>query len=453
MSQSRIQIVYSGEILPHGTPASAIANFASLFKVDHPTARRIVTGRACILKKNLDQATAKKYAAVLMKAGLKVRIEAMASPPAGSAPHPQHPGPGQDRGSQERPEESATGEAPAHPEPPSPKREVDGASAPQRKPFIFNGSGTEYFKIWLVNIILSILTLGIYSAWAKVRSKQYFYGNTRIDGTSFQYLADPVKILKGRLIVAAVVITTSLLTEFVPLAGALVSLLVLLILPWVVVRALAFNARNSSLRSIRFGFDAKVWDAAKAFIFWPLLAVLTLGLLTPFIYFKQKKFIVEHSSYGTTKFRFSATAGDYYKIFLLLSLFVIIGLAVAALIATVFPPVAVLVGVGLYLYIFAYVTTRTSNLLYNSAILGPHGFAADMATGKFAGIVFTNTLAMVLTLGIFYPWAMVRTLRYKLEHLTLLARGSIDEFVADQEKKIGALGDEFSDFMDFDFGL
>jgi uncharacterized membrane protein YjgN (DUF898 family) len=68
-------------------------------------------------------------------------------------------------------------------------------------PFRFSGSGSEYFRIWIVNVVLSIVTLGIYSAWAKVRRKQYFYGSTRIQGASFEYLADPVKILKGRLIV------------------------------------------------------------------------------------------------------------------------------------------------------------------------------------------------------------------------------------------------------------
>jgi hypothetical protein len=33
----------------------------------------------------------------------------------------------------------------------------------------FTGSGAEYFGIWIVNLLLTILTLGIYSAWAKVR--------------------------------------------------------------------------------------------------------------------------------------------------------------------------------------------------------------------------------------------------------------------------------------------
>jgi len=35
--------------------------------------------------------------------------------------------------------------------------------------FVFHGTGREYFKIWIVNLVLTIATLGIYAAWAKVR--------------------------------------------------------------------------------------------------------------------------------------------------------------------------------------------------------------------------------------------------------------------------------------------
>ena len=64
--------------------------------------------------------------------------------------------------------------------------------------FTFTGSAPEYFRVWIVNVALSIVTLGIYSAWAKVRNKQYFYGNTHLDDVSFRYLADPKQILKGK---------------------------------------------------------------------------------------------------------------------------------------------------------------------------------------------------------------------------------------------------------------
>src|SRR5436305_11873488 len=52
-------------------------------------------------------------------------------------------------------------------------------AAPRNLPLSFTGSGSEYFRIWIVNALLSIITLGIYSAWAKVRTLQYFYRKDR----------------------------------------------------------------------------------------------------------------------------------------------------------------------------------------------------------------------------------------------------------------------------------
>ena len=73
--------------------------------------------------------------------------------------------------------------------------QVSGRAATEaaavRYPFRFTGSGGEYFRIWLVNVLLSIVTLYVYSAWAKVRTNRYFHGNTVLDGSSFEYHARP----------------------------------------------------------------------------------------------------------------------------------------------------------------------------------------------------------------------------------------------------------------------
>ena len=63
--------------------------------------------------------------------------------------------------------------------------------------FDFRGDGFEYFKIWIVNILLTIVTLGIYSAWATVRNHRYFYSNLYLDGNNFSYLAEPMQILRA----------------------------------------------------------------------------------------------------------------------------------------------------------------------------------------------------------------------------------------------------------------
>src|SRR5437867_9989841 len=67
----------------------------------------------------------------------------------------------------------------------------------------FTGTAAEYFRIWIVNLFFTLATLGIYSAWAKVRKRRYFYGSTRLDGDSFDYFASPKAILTGPSIAVA----------------------------------------------------------------------------------------------------------------------------------------------------------------------------------------------------------------------------------------------------------
>src|SRR5260370_8359218 len=73
----------------------------------------------------------------------------------------------------------------------------------KRHPVEFTADAGEYFRIWIVNLALAIVTLGIYSAWAKVRKRRYFYGHTRVDGDTFDYRPNPIAILKRRLIPVA----------------------------------------------------------------------------------------------------------------------------------------------------------------------------------------------------------------------------------------------------------
>ena len=109
----------------------------------------------------------------------------------------------------------------------------------------FRGTAAEYFRVWIVNLLLTIATLGIYSAWAKVRKKKYFYRNTLLDGHSFDYHANPIAILKGRLIVLPFLIAYATSSYFLPGLDFVILLLVALLLPWLLVRSQIFNKRNN----------------------------------------------------------------------------------------------------------------------------------------------------------------------------------------------------------------
>lgn len=80
--------------------------------------------------------------------------------------------------------------------------------------FSFSGNAREYFGIWIVNLFLSVVTVGIYTAWAKVRRLRYSYGNTHLDGHTFDYHARPRQILIGRIIVVAALFVLNLGAQF-----------------------------------------------------------------------------------------------------------------------------------------------------------------------------------------------------------------------------------------------
>jgi uncharacterized membrane protein YjgN (DUF898 family) len=448
MTDTRYEVIYRGKILQGFDFETAKQNLIKVFSLSGEKADKILKSRRVVLKKNVDESTAKKFGTALKKAGLDVALTKVLSQEATPAPTLKKVAP-----PEEERKEAAQADAKRI------EREL-GTMAPLATakplssiPFEFHGTGSEYFKIWLVNFILSIVTLGIYSPWAKVRRKQYFYGSTYVQGASFEYLANPVKILKGRAIVVGLLIVQSIASDLLPIIGFILGLAILIIFPWLVVRSLAFNARNSAVRNIRFGFDGTVGEAAKVYVLWPVLAALTLGILFPYVYFRQKKFIVQNSGYGTTGFTFTATASEYYGLAFSALIPIVIGIAVVAATGSLFPPAAFLMGLVVYLYLFALFSVKTTNLLYNSSRLALHRLKATLRIKEYMVLVLTNSIAIALTLGLFHPWAKVRTLRYKLEHLTVVASGDLDSFIAKEQKEVSAVGEEMSDFLDFDFGL
>ena len=179
----------------------------------------------------------------------------------------------------------------------------------------FTGSAREYFRIWIVNLFFTLVTLGVYSAWAKVRKKRYFYGSTRFDGDTFDYFGRPKAILRGRIIAVAVFLSYAILGELYPASKAVFWVAAALLLPMLVVRALAFNARNSAFRGLRFDFLATAWQAAKVYIGMGLLILVTFGIAYPWFMARQKSFVLSHHALGTTRFGCELSGRTFFGIY------------------------------------------------------------------------------------------------------------------------------------------
>ncbi|MDJ0877258.1 MAG: YjgN family protein [Halieaceae bacterium] len=331
--------------------------------------------------------------------------------------------------------------------------QLTAAAAERDVSFEFTGTGGEFFRIWIVNLFLTIITVGIYSAWAKVRTASYFYSHTHLDGNSFRYLAKPITILKGRLIAIAALVVYTLANQYYPLVGALMSVGLLVMLPWLITRSLRFNAFNSAYRNVRFDFTGDVGGATVAFLAWPVLGVLSLGLLMPLVMKKQNEYMVNNFSYGTQNLSLEASTGSFYKAFLVaVGLGILVG--VASALAAPLSQYAPLLGATVaYLLAFAYMRVQLFNLVYGGTSIGDHRLQASMTTGSFLGLTITNILLIAVTLGLAYPVARVRAARYKAGHLGAVIAGNLDNFVAAESERVSAVGEELGDMLDLDIGL
>jgi len=378
---------------------------------------------------------------------------------------------------------------------------IENGTSMENKSFKFTGKGGEYFAIWVVNVALTILTLGIYSAWAKVRTNQYFYGNTVLDGASFRYTAKPMQILKGRIIAFVLFVAYSISTTMSPLIAGGALIILMLLMPAFLVMSMSFRLRNSVYRNVRFDFDKNFLAAYKvfsipvifsgAYIFvisqmqtnmkvgadgnpeFPIMMFVLLAsifLMIPWWEYMITKFKIVHIRFGEAAFDFSARTKNYYGMYLKIALAVIgasilIGVGVAGIGALLdmgenqeammemLPFLVIFIMLPFYLWLFAYLQTKRTNLVYNNLQIDGHKTKSELKTGYMMYLYFTNTLAMMLTLGLLMPWAKVRTARYKLSVTSVDVMGDLGQFTAAHSKQQSAIGEEMGEMFDMDLGF
>ncbi len=337
-----------------------------------------------------------------------------------------------------------------------------------RYPLEFTGQTGEYFRIWIVNLALTIVTLGIYSAWAKVRRKRYFYGHTFIDRDAFEYRANPIAILKGRLIALAVVAVLWSVNHFAPMFFWVPLIAAVFVFPWLLVRSFAFNAHNTAFRNIRMHFRGTYWGAFKVFVGYGLLTVITLGLGWFWLRVRLTEFVIRNFCYGTAQFEVPDLKKSFFQIYgHAIGLGILLGLFASGLVfllgridvepdsvqAQALEWIFLVLVYVAYLFIFAYVRAGIQNASWNQATLGSIRFVSTLKVLPLFTIYLVNIVAIVLTLGLATPWAVIRTLRYRAENLTLLSAGELEGFVAAESTHVSAAGEEVGEMLDFDFSL
>ena len=344
----------------------------------------------------------------------------------------------------------------------------------ERYPIEFTASGGEYFRIWIVNMALTVLTLGIYSPWAKVRKKRYFYASTLLAGEGFEYRGDPVAILRGRVIAIGIFVLYGAAGHISVMLQIVVAIAFAIAFPWLLVRSFAFNAHNTAYRNIRFHFDGEYLGALKLFAWLAAFVIVTLGFAYPYAQARLTKYTADNHRYGTAQCALPSLARAFYGIYLrfvgvllLLGIFfflcsLLIGLllgmsgtnarAAGAVTGILLMPLGVL---AFYLSGFAYVRARFANAIWNHLSIGENAvrFESGLRARDLALLYLVNILAIVFTLGLATPWAVVRTMRYRAEKTAVIAAGGLDQFVAERSAEVSASGEEVGEMFGLDFSI
>lgn len=343
-------------------------------------------------------------------------------------------------------------------------------AAPRALPLRFTGSAGEYFRIWIVNLCLTVLTLGVFSAWAKVRKKRYLYSHTLLDGTPFQYLGQPIPILKGRLLAAFLFAAWYAGTHFVPWLLLALIPIALIFAPLVVTSSTAFNARASAFRNMTFRFSGTSGETAAVMYGWGLLAVVTGGLCYPLWKQRMKRYLVTHLGFGGVPARFSARAGSYFGTYLVAGLatgaaMFAVGLVFAAIAhgeqlsrgpASAPPGWLVMLPIAFYAVLaagYTFVRAHFLNLEWNHTGLGPLSFRSRVEGGGLLWIYASNATAILASAGLLVPWATLRVLRYRVGRFSVALDGDLAAFQGDDRSTVQAAGAEIADLFGLEMAL
>jgi uncharacterized membrane protein YjgN (DUF898 family) len=315
---------------------------------------------------------------------------------------------------------------------------------PESKFLSFHGNGMDLFKINIVNLLLSLITLGLYYPWAKATRLKYVYSNTEFKNSRFSFLGTGkemfqgyIKVYLGLIVFIALLVYSNISgnhTLFLITYGVLY-FVILLILPFAIHGALKYRMSRSSWRSIRFGYRGDAMEFFKKFMGGALLTIITLGIYASWFRIEMNRYIYSKMRFGDVEMRYRGDGGDLFVLNL---------------------KGTILTYMTCFIYFFWYQKELFEYNLQNTDIiqngktirLNTHAEGLD-----FVELNIINFLLLIFTLGLAAPWVYCRTINFYLQH-TLMA-GDIDENALQQTeaKYTNATGEDVLDTTDLDLGF
>ena len=343
----------------------------------------------------------------------------------------------------------------------------------------FTGGVGQLYGIMIINYFLSLITLGIWGPWAKVRTLRYFYGHTEFLDYGLEFLATGKQLFVGRLIAIIVLIALGLF-EFVPFIGPVLAIIIVTAgIPYVLNRSLGFKARFLAWRDVRFNWHGSYGKAILIFTLLPLLSFFTLGLAQPIAARALRKHYADNHAFGGADFSADLSLGSYYLALLKSVIFFIVltallggptgalGIATLtelglleissyeelALIFALLTPeqqimlILPLIAAGFAFYMASsFYLALSRHLMVNQLRLrGGIRFRSKLSAFRFAMIMITNLFINIMTIGFAYPYTIIRRYRYLVESIEIRPIADMAGFIDHQQKSGFSVFEEASD--------
>jgi uncharacterized membrane protein YjgN (DUF898 family) len=360
----------------------------------------------------------------------------------------------------------------------------------------FTGDAAEYFRIWIICSLLSLLTLSLYRPWAKLRLRRYIASHWHIHGARFDVTYDPWVNLRGRLLVIVAALASLVLAFGWPMLQPIVVLLAFAVAPWLITQSNRFNWQSLRMiagdRVLHLGFWGRSNLLCKPLLMLGAgLAVLTLGygvfsdvnigtslmvfltaylLVFVLLYPRASSFILyqkfAYGKLGKTRFTFYGSPKDVIAHLFKASfsgsfISLIVGLVILQMLVQFFvrQPDLRAVSLGLiYLMLtvasVSFARTRRLNFVIHRLQIGGLSFSSTLQPVSNALRVSTYAVLAVITLGLSIPWSTIRYHRWRSYHLFAYMQGDWSKFEALTNAPVkGTALEELAQQFNFDLGL
>jgi uncharacterized membrane protein YjgN (DUF898 family) len=301
------------------------------------------------------------------------------------------------------------------------------------------GNGFELFKIQLVNLLLQIVTLGLYYPWAKANTLNYVYSHTTLQDHPFTFTGTGKEMFRGYI--KLLILLGILFAVFFVLANSdhagwglfLIYLSIFILIPFALHGSYRYRMAKTMWRGIRFGYTGDRGELATIFFGGIFLTLITLGFYGPWFYMKLRRYLLGHVRMGDANFSYSGTGGDFFVMNL------------AGYILTIFT-------LGIYFFwwqrdVFRFFVNNL-RLHRNDQMVQ---FESTATAGGFFSLIAGNFFIILFTLGIGIPWVITRSLKFVANNIQMTGNISLDELEQQQEDFSDASGEDLSDFFDFGF--